>query len=86
MQLVMIAAAQWFLYYYVVYNVDIMGICETFLDDNVADNEMCIEDRQTDKFIRPNVRVNRLNIVQDNWSRRLPLRQIHVASMAATFI
>ena len=27
-------------------NVDIMGlsrICETFLDDNVADNEMCMD-------------------------------------------
>ena len=24
-------------------NVDIMGMCETFLDDNVADNEICID-------------------------------------------
>ena len=24
-------------------NFDIMGICETFLDDNVADNDICIE-------------------------------------------
>ena len=24
-------------------NFDIMGICETFLDDNVADNEICID-------------------------------------------
>ena len=24
-------------------NVDIMGICETFLDDNVADNEICMD-------------------------------------------
>ena len=41
---------------------------------------------KTDIFIRPNVQVNRLKIVQDNWSRRLPLRQMHVASMGATFI
>ena len=25
------------------YNFYVMGICETFLDDNVADNEICIE-------------------------------------------
>ena len=24
-------------------NFDVMGICETFLDDNVTDNEICIE-------------------------------------------
>ena len=42
--------------------------------------------RQTDIFIRTNVQVNKLTIVQDNWSKRLPLRHIHVASMGATFI
>ena len=30
-------------------NFDIMGICETFLDDNVADNEICIEGYNTVK-------------------------------------
>ena len=30
-------------------NFDIMGICETFLDDNVADNEICIEGYTTVK-------------------------------------
>ena len=30
-------------------NFDIMGICETFLDDNVEDNEICIEGYTTVK-------------------------------------
>ena len=33
-------------------NFDIMGICETFLDDNVADNEICIEGYTTVKKTR----------------------------------
>ncbi len=35
-------------------NFDVMGICETFLDDKVADNKMCIEG---------------YTIVKKNWNR-----------------